>query len=96
MNALDVLVHLLNFVAPALGTAGWLTVFSRLLFRQRTSAASMGVQFLLNALAGVAVLVLGVLLLGRDGKMLTYAALVLASHPLAYWRLNDPESNHPW
>ena len=88
MNALDVLVHLLNFVAPALGTAGWLTVFSRLLFRQRTSAASMGVQFLLNALAGVAVLVLGVLLLGRDGKMLTYAALVLAMASVQWAQLH--------
>ena len=26
----------------------------------------------------------------------SYAAVVLASHPLAYWRLNETESNHPF
>ena len=36
-------------------------------------------------LAGVVVLVAGLALFGRDGRMLTYAALVLAQGSLAWW-----------
>lgn len=78
MNALDVLVHVLNFVAPALGTALILALVSRVLFRQKNPPIPLMVQWLLGSLAGSLVLVLGLLVLGRDGKMLTYLALVLA------------------
>ena len=35
--------------------------------------------------AGVLVLLGGLILFGRDGKMFTYAALVLAQGTLAWW-----------
>ena len=35
--------------------------------------------------AGVVVLVAGLVVFGRDGRMLTYAALVLVQGSLAWW-----------
>lgn len=37
-------------------------------------------------MAGVAVLMLGLAVLERDGKMLTYAAMVITLGSLAAWR----------
>ena len=91
MNALDVLVHALNFVAPALGTALILALLSRVLFRQKGPPVSLMAQWLVGSLAGCVVLVLGLLVLGRDGKMLTYLALVLVLAGVQLMQLGHPD-----
>lgn len=78
MDALSLLNHLLNFFAPALAVGGLLALAARMalpgLARGRSLAGAAG----LNAGVGSLVLVAGLLVFGRDGRMLTYGALVLA------------------
>jgi hypothetical protein len=77
--------HLLGLLAPALGLAVllWLGLMLRRKQRTFTSGPARQLGWLVGA--GVVVLVAGLALFGRDGKMATYAALVLAQGTLA-WR----------
>ena len=81
MTPLDALIHLLNFAAPALALAFALPLLAQLLdrFSDRKRAASLNLpaQSAINFVAGLAVLAAGLWFFGRDGKMATYAALVL-------------------
>jgi hypothetical protein len=74
--------HLLGFLFPALAVGGvlWLALRTR-----RPARLGAGTQAWMLAGAGVAVLVAGLLVFGRDGKMLTYAALVLVQGSVAWW-----------
>ena len=77
MNALDALWHILHFTAPAFAVTALLSLrgpfwgskwrFSGFLWR-----------FVLNTLAALLALSLGLWFLGNDGKMLSYLAMVLA------------------
>ena len=82
--------HLLNLVAPAALIALLLVAFSRLFygfFKQKQ--AFMPVwwrQAAINFVVGAGVLTAGLVLFGRDGRMLTYVVLVLAM-ALSQWCL---------
>jgi hypothetical protein len=78
MHLSDILLHLLNFLAPALGVAALMPLFSRLLMRKRVCLLPWWGQMLLNFVVGSVVLLAALWWLGRDGKMSAYAALVLA------------------
>lgn len=73
------LAHLLGFVAPAIGLAILLTLVLRWGRGQASWRRELG--WLVGA--GVLVLLVGLGVFGRDGKMLTYAALVLVQGTLA-------------
>lgn len=77
MGALDILNHLLNLAAPALGVAVMLPFLARWTATGKAGRPSFLVQTAINFAAGLAVLLLGLWLWGRDGKMLAYVALVL-------------------
>lgn len=77
MNLLDILLHLLNFAAPALGLAVLLPLLSRLFMKRRDAFLPWWGQMLLNFLAGVVALVTALWWLGHDGKMTGYTLLVL-------------------
>ncbi|VWX57964.1 conserved membrane hypothetical protein [Burkholderiales bacterium 8X] len=77
MNALDLLIHLLNFIAPAFFVALILAVLFRLAMRKHSRAHSLWRQCAITGAAGTLVLVAGLLVFGGDGRMATYAALVL-------------------
>jgi prolipoprotein diacylglyceryltransferase len=83
MSAYLLINHLLNFMAPAALLALLLVVLSRLFFEffrsKRQNIQSWWVQAAINFVVGMLVLVAGLVLLGRDGKMLTYVGLVLAT-----------------
>lgn len=83
--------HLLNFVAPAALMAVLLLAFSRLLAgsfgSKRPFTHSWRAQLAINFVVGVIVLVAGLVLLGRDGKMLTYLALVFVMAAGQWWQL---------
>ena len=83
--------HLLNFVAPAALITVLLVVFSWLLSRFSGSkmafAHSWRAQLAINFIVGVIVLAAGLVLLGRDGKMLTYLLLILAMAASQWWQL---------
>jgi len=78
MGPWDAFNHLLNFVTPAAAMAVLLGLSGRI-FRSKTPVAlSWWVRVAIIFAVGVAVLAAGLVVWGRDGKMLTYAALVLA------------------
>lgn len=78
MGPLDILNHLLNFVAPAAFVAQLLVLGGRLLGAKGGALAGWR-QWAVVFVVGLVVLAAGLALWGRDGKMLTYAALVVAT-----------------
>ncbi|MDD2545514.1 MAG: hypothetical protein PHI55_04430 [Burkholderiaceae bacterium] len=78
MGFLATLNHLLNFVAPAAALALALVLGARFGVSRMPLAPVWWAQLAIHFAVGCAVLLGGLVLLGRDGKMLTYAALVLA------------------
>ena len=87
MGFIDALNHLLNFAAPALGLAVLLALASWALERKRPVALSAMARLAINFVVGVMVLAAGLVLLGRDGKMLTYLLLALAMAACQWWQL---------
>lgn len=81
MTPLDALIHLLNFAAPALALALSLPLLVRLMARfsgeKQAASHSWLTEAAINFIAGLVVLAAGLWFFGRDGKMATYAALVL-------------------
>lgn len=79
MNASDLFFHLLNFLAPAVFVAMVMVLVDRLIMGKRLSAARWWIQGAVNFAVCASVLVLGLWFFGRDGKMLTYATLVVCA-----------------
>jgi len=77
MDPLSAINHLLNFTAPAMAIAILLVLGCRVFMRKRSTGRGVGAQLAITFLVGSAILVAGLMLLGRDGKMLSYAALVV-------------------
>lgn len=86
MGPIDLLIHLSNFVAPALALALLLAAAGRLLLGREAALVGWWLQVAVNAAVGVLVLIGGLVLFGRDGKVATYAALVVAG-ALSQWVL---------
>lgn len=78
MDALDLALHGLNFIAPAWFLALGLVLATRLWPRRGLGQATLSWQWQLIGLGlmGSLVLLGGLWLLGVDGKMATYGALV--------------------
>ena len=75
--------HLLNLVAPAAVVALLLVLlasfFSRFSGAKRPAAQSIWARAAIIFIVNMLVLIAGLVLFGNDGKMATYAALVLAA-----------------
>lgn len=78
MNALDFLWHLLSFLAPAFALAALLPLAARMVLPRGAPRPSWRALFAINFVVGAMVLGAGLWYFGRDGKMATYAALVVA------------------
>ncbi len=85
MTFAQAVFHLLNFTLPALAMAVLMPAAGR------WGMGGQGIPWprrvLWHLLAGVLVLVLGLVLQGQDGKMSTYAVLVLVAGTLE-WALH--------
>jgi hypothetical protein len=79
MGFLDVLNHLVNFVAPAAVVALLVVVAARFLKLKSRLAQSIIAQAAINFIACVAVLSAGLWFFGRDGKVATYTVMVLVA-----------------
>lgn len=77
MPPLDLLIHLMGFLAPALFVS-LAVVFGARLVGGPPSRLPWWGQFAINFTVGGAVLAAGLWHFGVDGKMATYAALVVA------------------
>lgn len=86
MGQLDVFWHLANLLAPALGLALIAPTLAKLLWRDALRLVPWAPLAGWVAVVNVLVLVGGLLLLGRDGRMATYLAMVLASAAVLWWR----------
>jgi hypothetical protein len=78
VGPIDLAIHLLSFAAPAFAVALLVTLLARLVLPRGPQSMGWGASFALNFIAGLVVLGLGLWFFGRDGKMATYAAMVLA------------------
>jgi hypothetical protein len=85
MGPLDLLNHLLNFMAPAAAVAVLLALSVKVLMRKVAPASSLSTQIAINFVVGVLVLVAGMVVFGRDGKMASYATMVLACASSQWW-----------
>ena len=79
MGFFALLNHAINFVAPALWLAVCIPLLSHFFMKKRPVAHTLKAQVAIHFVVGVGALLLGLALFGRDGKMLTYLALVLSS-----------------
>ena len=77
MSFVQLLLHGLNFLAPALFIALFLPAANRWVLRRALPRPGLWVQVAILFVVGLAALLAGLVLFGVDGKMLTYLALVL-------------------
>ena len=78
MGSVAALTHLLNFVAPALGLGLLVTLGAHFFMKKRLPALTLSTQLAINLIASSSVMALGLWLTGRDGKMVSYAAMAAA------------------
>ncbi len=86
MGPLDALWHLLNFFGPALGVGLLATGLVKLLWYRELKSVSFQTLALWSVAVGAMVSIAGLVVFGRDGRMATYGALVLAVAVTLGWR----------
>lgn len=79
MPPIDFLLHMLNFTAPAAFVATVTVALSRLMQKREIPLLRLWPQLAVNFAVCLAALLAGLWFFGRDGKMATYAALVVLS-----------------
>ena len=83
MTAYLLIDHFLNFAAPAAALALLMVlssrIFGRFLVSKRPLAQSIWAQTAIIFTVNMIVLAAGLVIFGNDGKIATYAALVIAS-----------------
>jgi hypothetical protein len=77
MGPLDQIFHLANFLAPAFAVAVVLAMVGPFFVKNSAVATGFAAQTAINFVAGGVALGLGLWFFGRDGKMASYAALVV-------------------
>ena len=90
MSLVQFLIHLIHFVLPALALAVCMPLAGRWVMGAGSKGAGSMAwprRVFWHALAGVGVLVAGLLIQGHDGRMATYVALVLVAATLE-WALH--------
>lgn len=78
MDFLGGLWHLANFFAPAVGIGLFASLLARLLWRRELRAVPWPRLWAWAAGAAALASVAGLVVFGRDGKMATYGAMVVA------------------
>ena len=85
MQATDALWHIANFFAPALIVAILAASACKWLWRRELQGINWLRLVLWPALAMATVSALGLVVFERDGKMVTYAAMVVACALTLWW-----------
>lgn len=85
MDALDAAWHLLNLLAPGIGLGLIASLGAKLLWRRELAAVRW--QRLAGWACAVATIVslAGLVITGRDGRMVTYGAMVLGCAAALWW-----------
>ncbi len=79
MQASSAFWHIVNFLAPAITLGGIAAAATGWIWRRELVAGSVWRFWLVASLAVASAEVAGLLVFGHDGKMLTYALMVVAS-----------------
>ena len=77
MGPINLLNHLFNFLAPALAVGFVLALVGPWFVKKGPSAPGLIAQAAINFVAGALTLVAGLWFFGNDGKMASYAAMVV-------------------
>jgi hypothetical protein len=77
MGPIAALTHLLSFAAPAISLALLVTLGAHFFMKKRPPALALSTQLAINIIASIVVLALGLWLMGRDGKMVSYTVMVV-------------------
>ena len=86
MDPLNLFWHLANFVLPAVGVGALTAALCKLLWR-RSLARTLWFTLAWQASAvGLAVLIAGLVITGHDGRMITYAGLVIACAAVPWFK----------
>ena len=86
MNFLDLVWHVVNFAAPALLLGAISAAGAKLLWRRELRTCGWFELIGWAAAASLLACTAGLVATGRDGKMATYAAMVLACAASLWWR----------
>ncbi|MBL8349201.1 MAG: hypothetical protein JNL87_02715 [Burkholderiaceae bacterium] len=85
MGPVDALWHLLNLLAPGLGLGVIAAAMVKVLWRRELASVPFGRLARWGALASTVALLGGLVITGRDGRMATYAAMVVACALALWW-----------
>jgi hypothetical protein len=85
MGPLDALIHLFNLIAPGFGLGLIAAALAKLLWRRELAAVSWRRLASWGAGASTVALLSGLAITGRDGRMATYGAMVLACAVALWW-----------
>lgn len=86
MGPLDAFWHLAGFLAVPLTLAALASASAKLLWRGELAGAAWRALFAWAAAGTVLPALAGLLTFGRDGRMLTYLAMVLGCALMLWWR----------
>lgn len=85
MTLRDILWHLLNLLLPAAGMALLVPALAKLVWRRELASVRFARLGAWVGAASALTLLAGLLITGRDGRMATYAATVMASALALWW-----------
>lgn len=86
MGPFDFLNHIVNLFVPALALAALAAALAKLAWRAELAGRRWWRLAAVAAAANVGVTVAGLVLSGRDGRMGTYAAMVVVTALALWWR----------
>lgn len=85
MGPLDALIHFVNFFMPAVGVGLLSALLTKLLWRHALQSVSLRRLVLWAVGASALVLVSGLVITGRDGRMVTYVVMTAACAVALLW-----------
>jgi hypothetical protein len=78
LTLIDILIHLLNFAAPAAAVAMMVSIGSHFWMQKPGFRHILWHVLAINFIVCLGALIVGLWVFGRDGKMLTYFGMALA------------------
>jgi uncharacterized membrane protein len=86
MGPIDAFWHLSNLFLPALLLGALAAALAKLMWRRELASVPWRRLATVAAAAAAAVVLLGLVVFGGDGRMATYAGMVLATAGALWWR----------
>jgi len=86
LDPLNLFWHLANFVLPAVGVGALTAALCKLMWRRSLARTPWFTLAWQASAAGLAVLIAGLVITGHDGRMVTYAGLVVACAAVPWFK----------